>query len=224
MGSAYMNSVPTLYVDFDHTLFDTDRFLQAAARIAQKYGVQPKRFYQTFEMITDKSADRPYSFRSHTSVLFPAFHPMRRSLLRNLGFLLERSAVFLYRDSIRFLHTLRTRGWVTAITTFAEPGMRRRQIRACRLECLVNEVLIFSRARSEKIAFLKNVCARGTTLAVVDDHPAILSPLTSFHTLLIRIQRTRATEYLGREPDLAGVEVFADLDDASRLLARTQRL
>jgi FMN phosphatase YigB (HAD superfamily) len=208
-----MRSAFTLIIDFDHTLFDTSAFLDAARKLAKQHGILKSDFYRTFTEITDGNSDAPYTLTGHLEAL-ARWRQIEGSLLSDqLGELVAHSRHFLYPDSFSFLKKVRKWDVSTHLVTFADTDLRKCQIEATGIAKLVDHIHIIATSRDDKVAAIKALTASTRRAVVVDDHPKILKALEDTPILAVRVRRRVLSRYRGLEPRLTGVPIFRTLSD-----------
>lgn len=203
-----------LILDFDHTLFDTVVFLEAAQEIAKCHGVSKKQFYKTFSDITDGRNDSPYSFNDHVESFSVLIKTTNKALLTDLISLHEKSSLFLYPDSKPFLKRIRKWNISMHLVTFSNLEMRRCQLTATGIDKMFDYIHIIDTSRKDKIMIIRDIIGSSFASSIIDDHPAILKPLEDLPVLAIRLRRRVYRRYLKTEPSLPGVPVFAGLNNA----------
>jgi FMN phosphatase YigB (HAD superfamily) len=208
----------TVIIDFDHTLFDTDAFLRAAALAAKQHGVSQALFYRTFAAITAEPRDAPYSFPQHIAAIAALTPVARSSLYKDFRQIVDRSSSFLYSDATAFLRNLLRWNVRVTLLTYADQKLRRAQLSSTSLSRWFDSVDIVSNSRAEKYKRLQEIAQISMTSILVDDHPKVLKAAEGFVTLRLRLRRRVLTRYRGIEPALPGVPVFRTLSDAYSFL------
>jgi phosphoglycolate phosphatase-like HAD superfamily hydrolase len=206
-----------IVLDFDHTLFDARRFLQAIQIAAIGVGVSKRQFERTFTLVTDAKADATYNIQDHADALCLE-GPRKNTFVRSADRAIRASAEFLYPDTVPFLKKLRRWNIDSALVTYSEAGLRQRQLKAAGIIDYFNEVQIVSSTRADKVERIRALCGSVSWSAVFDDHPAVLVGIQKFADLPIRIRRRVVRRYVGKEPPLPGVPVFRDLPSAYQFI------
>lgn len=127
----------TLYIDFDHTLFDTESLKRAFAKTLRPFGVTERQFLFAYRRLrTKKTFSIPAFAREITHV--PA---TRRRIIRALEQVARNGVRFLYADALPFLRMLNKRGVRCVIFTYGNPHFQRMKIAS-----IPGYRLLFSRA------------------------------------------------------------------------------
>ncbi len=127
---------PTLIVDFDGTLWDSEGFLRELYAVAERYGITPKAMLNTWEDSWSHPARREgYSARRHAGKLADI---TPRYSEEELHTWLEdhhaRMGDFVYPDAHLFLHEMRTAGYSLILLSNGDPVWQRRKLAATGLE------------------------------------------------------------------------------------------
>lgn len=115
---------PTLYIDFDHTLLDTEAFKHALARAVQPLGISQKFFWKTYR-----------AFRTNNIFSIPAFvralaadRAIRHGATHALEQITQSGVRFLYPDALPFLRLLKKKGVCCVVFTYGNPRFQRMKI------------------------------------------------------------------------------------------------
>jgi len=212
-------SACTLFVDFDHTLYDSDAFLRGLHR-AMAPSVSWRRFHSAFERLTESSGDVPYDPAAHLE------HLLRDQLspepigARLAEFVERRSGAFLYDDAKSFLDQMRSHGCRVELLTYSKRDVRLSQLRSADIMASFDAIHIFENSRGEKVDYAIGRSTGDGQHILLDDHPRILQKIEGTHLSGIRIRRKVVKKYIGREPVLPNVSVVENLTEAeSTILA-----
>lgn len=123
---------PTLIVDFDGTLWDSEGFLRELYAVAERYGISAKAMLSTWEDSWSHPARREgYTARRHAGKLAditPRYHE------DELNAWLEdhhaRMGDYIYPDAHLFLHEMRDAGYTLVLLSHGDPVWQRRKLAA----------------------------------------------------------------------------------------------
>jgi phosphoglycolate phosphatase-like HAD superfamily hydrolase len=202
--------LPVFLIDFDHTLFDSSKFLAALAQCAAAQGIKRADFLETFEEVTEQHNDAPYRIADHARLISSRYRFNKNEFVNSCRGIVTASHQFLYGDTIPFLKRVRSWDVSTHLCTFASSGLREDQLRHSGIRDYFDTVTVLP-TRAKKIQMLRSTLKQRPQSIVLDDHPQILASLTNAAGLRVRIRRKIVQKYVGREPPLIGVPIFSSL-------------
>jgi len=131
-------SEPPLLLDFDHTLFDTDRFFRVDVRAAvARLGVDPRLWEETYEAVWPGG----YSIERHVEALAArASWPHPQQLLAAFDDQFADLRGYLFPDVLPFLQAARGAGRRVVLVSFGDPGWQTFKVRESGLATLLDEV------------------------------------------------------------------------------------
>lgn len=206
---ADMASAPLLLIDFDHTLYNSRRYLRALFKLMTPDGATSASFWKAFEEHTSEGGESP--FRPHA--FFKSYYPDSYDRPMLDRFLTNRSGDYLYRDTTRFLTRSRKLGVRMELVTFADRSSRMAQLESSGISDLFDDINIFSAGVNDKIEYVRSHAARKPCI-LLDDHPQILASAEKSGAHCIRLQRRIYTKYINREPALRLTPVARTLSQA----------
>jgi len=163
----------TLLLDFDHTLFDTDRFFWEDLRGAvMQLGVDGRLWEETYEAVWPGG----YSIDRHVEAL--AAHiawPYPQQILDVFDERFADLGCYLFPDVLPFLETARSAGRRVILLSFGDPGWQAFKVKASGLANIVDE-LHATAAEGAKAALAVALAADGPALAV-DNNPRELDAM-----------------------------------------------
>lgn len=168
-----MTGAAAVLLDFDHTVFDTDRFFWVALRAElAKAGIDGRLWEETYERVWPGG----YTLMKHLKAVAAAagVRASRDAALKGAALnLLTRAPEWVYPDVAPFLKKCEKAGMDRYLLTFGAPSWQRQKISASRLQPLFNEVL-FAGTEAEKRAWAQRIAAEAGTLLFVDNDPRFL--------------------------------------------------
>lgn len=195
-----------IVLDFDSTLFDTDKFFNVDMRAAFAcFGLDAAAWEET----SARAIERGYTLARHceeaarysSEHAIPFLENEARKVLRREFSSLKQ---YVYDDVTERLKQFLSRGCKLVLVSFGAPSWQRYKVRASGLERYFN-VMKFTRAHGTKVDVIESICDVHTRVVFVDDRgPELDSVLDrlpyveTYHINRIPIQRRRAT---GEEED-----------------------
>lgn len=114
----------TLYIDFDHTLLDTEALKQAFVKALRPLGISEKRFWQAYRRLR---AQRTFSIPAFVHTI-TTHVTQRRRVMRALEHITRNAVRFLYPDALPFVRRLRKRGVRLVLFTHGDPHFQQMKI------------------------------------------------------------------------------------------------
>lgn len=159
-------------LDFDHTLFDTDRFFWEDVRQAVlDLGIDPQRWEDAYEAVWPTG----YSLAKHLKDLgaSPAGAARALEVLRRR---FRDLRPYLFPDVLPFLERARARGTGLILLSFGDPGWQAFKVGGAGIGPYFRSVLT-TRSENSKAEALASVADGAGTLAAVDNSPAELDAM-----------------------------------------------
>ncbi|HEY7675903.1 MAG TPA: haloacid dehalogenase-like hydrolase [Candidatus Methylomirabilis sp.] len=127
-----------LLLDFDHTLFDTDRFFWVDVRAAvARLGVDPRLWEETYEAVWPGG----YSIERHVEALAArASWPHPQQLLEAFDEQFADLRRYLFPDVLPFLQAARRAGRRVVLVSFGDPAWQTFKVKESGLTTLLDEV------------------------------------------------------------------------------------
>ena len=181
-----MNQHTVYFLDFDHTLFDTDRFFHVDVQERLlALGVDAELWRSTYDAVRLSG----YTLEKHMAVI--ARQPGRQlSPHITQEIIAEFSDLrrYLFPDAVSFLQSFDPLHTHLAILSFGNPDWQRFKVRASGIEPFFQN-LFFTGAEYSKADVVRSCAARYGEIVAIDNHPgeldAIRDAVPSARTFLI---------------------------------------
>ena len=170
-----------VYVDFDRTLFDCDRFLGDLYALVNKYNITKDMFKEC------QNQSRKYGFNPYIILsLVKDKIIVDDKLYDDIKNLINKAKEYLYSDTIPFLKYLKSLNYEVVILTKGNYEYQKEKIDNCSLESLYSELLVTLEHKGELSLDYKNSI-------FIDDNPKeILSIMKKKPKMIFRIVRDKA--------------------------------
>ncbi|HZY30232.1 MAG TPA: HAD family hydrolase [Candidatus Methylomirabilis sp.] len=173
-----------LLLDFDHTLFDTDRFFWVDLKSAfARFGVPDEAWEKTYEAIWPLG----YSLAKHLDELnrlgVIAGQDIRRMMLATLEAAFSDLRLYLFPDVPAFLEAARQRGFDLILLSFGDPAWQSYKVRASGLAPLF-EKIVYTVKQGGKGELLDDLSSSYAELCAIDNNPADLDSMKARHSKL----------------------------------------
>ncbi|MFA7245417.1 MAG: hypothetical protein WC070_04555 [Candidatus Magasanikbacteria bacterium] len=120
-------------IDFDDTLFDTQKFKQELASSLLSLGIGEKLFWQTYaEARILSDGNFSYSFERHASILDREGFDYKQ-VLDNLNKVKEKINNFLFEDAIYFLESLKESKQDLYLLSLGDENFQKLKVEECRI-------------------------------------------------------------------------------------------
>ncbi len=185
-------------LDFDHTLFDTDRFFWVDVRAAvARLGVDARLWEDTYEAVWPGG----YSIERHVEALAArASWPHPQQILDAFDEQFADLGRYLFPDAPPFLEAARTAGRRVILLSFGDPGWQAYKVKASGLAGLVDAVHATAAegAKADLVAALAGAAA--APAIAIDNNPRELDALRDRWPALRTYRMDRVP------PELAGAD------------------
>jgi hypothetical protein len=173
-----------LLLDFDHTLFDTDRFFWVDLKSAfARFGVPNDAWEKSYEAIWPLG----YSLAKHLDELerlgVIAGQDIRRTMLATLEADFSDLRPYLFPDVPAFLEAARQRGFDLILLSFGDPAWQSYKVRASGLAPLFQKI-VYTVKQSGKGELLDDLSSSYAELCAIDNNPADLDSMKARHSKL----------------------------------------
>jgi hypothetical protein len=173
-----------LLLDFDHTLFDTDRFFWVDLKSAfARFGVPNDAWEKSYEAIWPLG----YSLAKHLDELerlgVIAGQDIRRTMLDTLEADFSDLRPYLFPDVPAFLEAARQRGFDLILLSFGDPAWQSYKVRASGLAPLFQKI-VYTVKQSGKGELLDDLSSSYAELCAIDNNPADLDSMKARHSKL----------------------------------------
>ncbi|MGH8104123.1 MAG: HAD family hydrolase [bacterium] len=164
---------PAIVLDFDHTVFDTDRFFWVALRdLLPRFGVDERLWEKTYEQVWP----RGYTLSRHINVIrketaLPS--PQWARLQQEARRLMARARQFLYPDVMQFLKRCKAKKVPCHLITFGARPWQREKIALCGIRPFVSQVH-YAPSREAKVKAAVAVARKHQPTVAIDNDPAFL--------------------------------------------------
>lgn len=171
-------------LDFDHTLFDTDRFFWVDLRkTIACFGIEEKAWEEAYEAVWP----RGYSLERHLAALMKrkaGRRPSKEAILSALRDAFSNLRGYLYQDAVPFLERASKEGFDLYLLSFGDPSWQAYKVKASGVAPYFQEV--FSTKREQrKVEAVGGIAARYETIHAIDNDPRELDLMkTSYPQLL----------------------------------------
>ncbi len=160
-----------LLLDFDHTLFDTDRFFWIdLRRRALHFGVPSKVWYETYQEIWAKG----YSLKKHLNLILKKLEPAPPVLRLGLRLLLYdfqwNLKPWVYPDVVPFLNSMKEKGIYLILLSFGNPSWQKFKVEHCGIDYYLDEK-IYTEKEISKSQRVRSLSYRFQSLVMVDNDP-----------------------------------------------------
>lgn len=172
-----------LIIDFDYTLFDTERLRTAMKDAALTCGVSAEQFQHAEQVM--KTQKRSFTVGRLLDALPLSQHDHARAQ-QAVEAVLQDTSIYLYRDSLDFL--LRHQDMEITILSAGDPGWQERKIFASGVRDLVASVIATERPKEQVIQELRH----DTTPVFVNDRGSEIDAIKSAHPtcMTVWVQRS----------------------------------
>jgi len=189
-------SGPPVLLDFDHTLFDTDRFFWVDVRAAVLgLGVDGRLWEETYEAVWPGG----YSIEQHVEALAAhASWPHPQQILEAFDTHFADLGRYLFPDVLPFLDAARREGRRVILLSFGDPGWQAFKVKASGLATRVDEVRTTAAegAKAELAAALAGAAA--APAVAVDNNPRELDAMWDHCPTLRTYRMNRVPPNLAR--------------------------
>jgi len=173
-----------LLLDFDHTLFDTDRFFWVDLKSAfARFGVPNDAWEKSYEAIWPLR----YSLAKHLDELerlgVIAGQDIRRTMLDTLDADFSDLRPYLFPDVPAFLGAARQRGFDLILLSFGDPAWQSYKVRASGLAPLFQKI-VYTVKQGGKGELLDDLSSSYAELCAIDNNPADLDSMKARHSKL----------------------------------------
>ena len=173
-----------ILLDFDHTLFDTDRFFWVDLKSAfARFGVPEDAWEKSYEAIWPVG----YSLAKHLDELerlgVIAGQDIRRTMLATLEAAFSDLRLYLFPDVPAFLEAARGRGFDLILLSFGDPAWQSYKVRASGLAPLFQKI-VYTVKQGGKGELLDDLGSSYAELCAIDNNPADLDSMKARHSKL----------------------------------------
>ena len=173
-----------LLLDFDHTLFDTDRFFWVDLKSTfARFGVPEKAWEKSYEAIWPLG----YSLAKHLDELerlgVIAGQDIRRTMLDTLETAFSDLGLYVFPDVPAFLEAARQRGFDLILLSFGDPAWQSYKVRASGLAPLFQKI-VYTATQGGKGELLDELGSSYAELRAIDNNPADLDSMKARHSKL----------------------------------------
>jgi len=166
-----------ILLDFDHTLFDTDRFFWVDLKSAfARFGVPDDAWEKSYEATWPSG----YSLTKHLAELNrlgamsePA---TTRTMLAALDTAFSDLRPYLFPDVLEFLNTARRQGFDLILLSFGDPAWQSYKVRASGLAPYFQKI-VYTATQEGKAELLDDLGQRYRELHAIDNNPADLDAM-----------------------------------------------
>jgi hypothetical protein len=173
-----------ILLDFDHTLFDTDRFFWVDLKSAfARFGVLEDAWEKSYEAIWPLG----YSLAKHLDELerlgVIADDEIRRTMLATLEAAFSDLRPYLFPDVPAFLEAALLKGYDLILLSFGDPAWQSYKVRASGIAPLFRKI-VYTVKQSGKGELLDKLGSSYAEFHAVDNNPADLDSMKARHSKL----------------------------------------
>jgi phosphoglycolate phosphatase-like HAD superfamily hydrolase len=174
-----------ILLDFDHTLFDTDRFFWVDLKSAfARFGVLDDAWERSYEAIWPSG----YSLVKHLDELerlgVISDHEIRGTMLATLDAAFSDLRIYLFPDVPAFLKAARRREFDLILLSFGDPAWQSYKVRASGLAPLFQKI-VYTAKQGGKGELLDELGSSYAELRAIDNNPADLDSMKARHPNLL---------------------------------------
>ena len=196
-----------MLLDFDHTLFDTDRFFWVDLKSAfARFGVPDDAWEESYEATWPSG----YSLQKHLDELNREGAISKPATPRTMLAALDRSFFdlrpYLFPDVPGFLDTARHQGFDLILLSFGDPAWQSYKVRASGLASTFQKIVYTSIQQKGKAELLDELGPRYAVLHAIDNNPAELDAMKARNSrlqthLICRVEPSSLKEANAAFPD-----------------------
>jgi FMN phosphatase YigB (HAD superfamily) len=128
-----------IVLDFDHTLFDTEKFKQALQDRMAMFGVTVDQFNYNYRIVKEQSGY--YNYREHLRLLSQADELDENDLLLSFNEIISSANEFLFPDTLEFLEALKLMSDAELyLLTFGQDEFQQAKVEASGIKDFFREV------------------------------------------------------------------------------------
>lgn len=166
-----------ILLDFDHTLFDTDRFFWVDLKAALvQFGIPDDAWERSYGAIWTSG----YSLRKHLDVLFSLGAIPSVSAVSAMHTTLERTfsdlRPYLFPDVVEFMTAARQRAFDLILLSFGDAAWQRYKVQASGLTPYFTQI-VYTPEEKGKAGMLDMLASAYTELYAIDNNPADLDAM-----------------------------------------------
>ena len=190
-----------IILDFDYTIFDTDKFRGAIQAMFAKHGVGAELFKRSIEESRGEQGE---------------WHPVKQfeilrkegigkvdSIREMLNLLTDNSQHYLYEDTMPFLEKA-SKNHEFSVVSYGEDKFQGAKIRGCREACkYFNKIVVTQNLNKDKEA---GEIARGDRAIFIDDNPSALSAVKKLSPNIITVRMNRGEGRHATLPSGEGID------------------
>lgn len=159
------------FIDFDDTLFDTDRLKKYLVRIFEKNGVNKNEFQDSYNILRNEKDLKYNPYRQIDLINIDDIN--RENLLNDLNLLFEDSHDLVFSDSIDFLINIKKIGGKLVLISFGDESFQNIKIDSSGLTKYFDEIIITNKAKIDLIISRDDLDFYDE-IFLLDDHPIFI--------------------------------------------------
>ena len=205
-----------IILDFDYTIFDTDKFRGAVQAMFAKHGVGAELFKRSIEESRGEAGEW------HPVKQFEILRKERIDKINSIREMLNRltddSQQYLYEDTMPYLEKA-SKNHEFSIVSYGEDKFQGAKIRGCRGACkYFNKILVTQNLNKDKEA---GEIARGERAIFIEDNPIALVAVKKFSPNIITLRMNRGEGRHASVPSGEGVDYEAkNLEEAEKIVSK----
>ncbi len=134
-----------IFIDLDHTLFDTRQFVADKKKIFYSHGVKEDDFVHSYLLAIHGNKTGPvgyydYTFKNHLAALHNLGYKFKKEIVEELNQLFKNS--YLFSDSLDFIEAMRRVGKRIVLMTAGNKAFQMKKLRSVGLLDSFDEIMI----------------------------------------------------------------------------------
>lgn len=166
------------YIDFDNTLFDTERFYKDLLEIVKNYNISENKINEYYYKNSDNKLFNPLKIINKLI----ENHKLKKEIIKELDLFLNDISVYLYNDTIEFLEYLNSKNYEIILLTYGDYDYQNEKIEKTFIKDYFNKIIITSLPKANLDLDYKNSI-------FIDDNEHQLKGLIKKDAKVIRIRR-----------------------------------
>jgi FMN phosphatase YigB (HAD superfamily) len=168
MDTQFAPTDKVLFIDFDHTCYDTDMFLLTEIRqpMLNLFNISTDKWEKSYE----NAVQAGYSLEQHLTELIKIMSsaPYTEEEMQSFGEKINFNK-YLYEDSIPFLKNAREKGYKIMLLSFGAPSWQNKKVLGVGLDKFVDEIR-YTKAEGNKLEVLRQYANHLDRIIFIDNN------------------------------------------------------